>query len=227
MAARQDLQLGLSTDYSQHFVAEGAGFTIVSPPQVRSSTLRMELAKTAGDLTVPALAAVALWSLSAALGAGLYPDSTIADQPLGAFAIEEADPAVVSTSMILRRNGWVFALNLAGLTSFGISTLGSVVTNGLHAGFMLAYASHGSIGLWRLATVTMPHSFELVALWLSAAIGFLGPRYALSLIRTGDLPAAPKPVSLALISLLLAALLVLAAFLEANISVPNATRAST
>ncbi len=124
----------------------------------------------------------------------------------------------------MTRNLWVLSINVAGVASLGISTIGSVVANGLQAGMVLAQAYREGLDPRSFVAVTLPHGIELVALWLAAAVGFLGPRLTLSLVRNGRLPAAPRPETLALVALGLAGLIIVAAALEAAISLPMAER---
>ncbi|HJO05104.1 MAG TPA: stage II sporulation protein M [Acidobacteriota bacterium] len=173
---------------------------------------------------MPAIAAAVLWGASAIVGSGLYLDSTsMADGPdaAGELALVGAPG---SFRVIMTRNLWVLSINVAGVASLGISTIGSVVANGLQAGMVLAQAYREGLDPRSFVAVTLPHGIELVALWLAAAVGFLGPRLTLSLVRNGRLPAAPRPETLALVALGLAGLIIVAAALEAAISLPMAER---
>ncbi len=173
---------------------------------------------------MPAMAAAVLWGASATVGAGLYIDSTPLALSSDSAAVLDTDRAAVSFGVILARNLWVFGINIAGVASLGISTLGSVVANGLQAGMVLGQAYREGLGLSSLVAVTLPHSLELVALWLSAAVGFLGPRLAMSLVNDSELPASLRPQTLALVVLALAGLIVTAAALETGVSLPMAER---
>lgn len=139
----------------------------------------MELSASARALIVPAMAAAALWGAAAATGAALYIDSGSWLDNSSFVALPRPDQGTVTFRVILTRNLWVLGLNLAGVGSLGITTIASVVANGLQAGLALAQASRAGVDLRALAAVTAPHSLELVALWVSAAVGFLGPRMVL------------------------------------------------
>ena len=185
---------------------------------------RGTLTTTARSLTMPAVTAALLWGASATVGAGLLIDSIPMAQSSDSATVLGLERATVSFRVILKRNLWVFGINIAGVASLGISTLGSVVANGLQTGMALAQAHRENVGLRSLVAVTLPHSLELVALWLSAAVGFLGPRLTMSFVNNSELPTSPTPQTLALVVLALAGLIVTAAALEVGVSLPVAER---
>lgn len=121
--------------------------------------------------------------------------------------------------LIASNNLKVAAINIIGGILFGIPILLSMLFNGFAFGSTYGQLYSAGFSLDFMAKYTLPHSFELVAIWWSAMIGFMIARKLILIIRKHQMPTISEYKLLIINILTVCCVIVLAAFVEAFITV--------
>ncbi len=74
--------------------------------------------------------------------------------------------------LIFFNNAKVLLYNIAGGSSLGICTFFNLIVNGCAAAFDFGNAHKMGLSWTTIAIHTLPHSIELIGIWLSGGIGF-------------------------------------------------------
>ncbi|NYI50109.1 stage II sporulation protein M [Macellibacteroides fermentans] len=95
----------------------------------------------------------------------------------------------------------------------------SMLFNGFAFGSTYSQLYSAGFSLDFMAKYTLPHSFELVAIWWSAMIGFMIARKLILIIRKHQMPTINEYKLLIINILTVCCVIVLAAFVEVFITV--------
>lgn len=134
-------------------------------------------------------------------------------------------PARVTVRTLLVNNLVALAVVLSGVVTFAVTTAASLLFNGLLIGFLLGAVDRPSLAV--TAALILPHGvLELPAFWLAGAVAFRVTHRLVRYLRGSDdqvLPAAERYEAV-LLALLAVGLIVVAAVVEATLTVEVAER---
>ena len=130
-----------------------------------------------------------------------------------------SDNNVKAFILIASNNLKVAAINIIGGVLFGIPIVLSMLFNGFAFGSTYSQLYSAGFSLDFMAKYTLPHSFELVAIWWSAMIGFMIARKLILIIRKHQMPTINEYKLLIINILTVCCVIVLAAFVEVFITV--------
>ena len=130
-----------------------------------------------------------------------------------------SDNNVEAFILIASNNLKVAAINIIGGVLFGIPIVLSMLFNGFAFGSTYSQLYSAGFSLDFMAKYTLPHSFELVAIWWSAMIGFMIARKLILIIRKHQMPTINEYKLLIINILTVCCVIVLAAFVEVFITV--------
>ncbi len=131
----------------------------------------------------------------------------------------DADNHTKAFILIAKNNLSVSIINVVGGVFFGLPVLCSMLFNGFAFGTTYGQMYSSGITIDFMLKYTLPHSFELVAIWGSAAIGLLIARKLIIIIRNKEFPTSREYKQLVINLVIIAITIVLAAFVEAFITV--------
>ena len=130
-----------------------------------------------------------------------------------------SDNNVKAFILIASNNLKVAAINIIGGVLFGIPIVLSMLFNGFAFGSTYSQLYSAGFSLDFMAKYTLPHSFELVAIWWSAMIGFMIARKLILIIRKHQMPTINEYKLLIINILTVCCVIDLAAFVEVFITV--------
>lgn len=79
-----------------------------------------------------------------------------------------------------------------GLITAGITTIVSLIINGFTIGGVFGFIFKSGFSVSQILRVTLPHSLELVGIWLAASVGLQGIPYALRVVIRGQYPSCQQ-----------------------------------
>lgn len=122
--------------------------------------------------------------------------------------------------IIFKNNMKVCLYNIAGGITIGVSTFVNLIVNGFLAAdaFVNIYKSGMSVS--DIFKYTLPHSFEILGVWLSGMSGFLTAKMLLDFIRLNKIPDVSFYKYLGLGFFLTLCIISIAAYTEAFVSLP-------
>jgi uncharacterized membrane protein SpoIIM required for sporulation len=123
-----------------------------------------------------------IWAL--AFVAGIW--STAALKPSGMPLVghRSPEPKPPDTLRILATNLVVLLISASGLFTFGLTSVITLLVSGLFVGLIVGASYHDGIGLSAILWLTLPHSMELIGLWLANAVGLMGYHHGRRLLET-------------------------------------------
>lgn len=126
--------------------------------------------------------AFGIWAL--AFAAGIW--STAALKPSGTPLVRQQSLEVQppETLSILATNVVVLLISASGLFTFGLTSAITLLISGLFVGLIVGASSHDGVGLSGILWLTLPHSMELIGLWLANAVGLMGYYHGRRLLET-------------------------------------------
>ena len=160
-----------------------------------------------------AVSALVLGGVSGWLGVALLA-AIAGDTPSAVVAASPVQPNVPPPGFlflgIVGRNMTVFGLLLTGVLTWGVTSLSTLVFNGLALGGLMASSLRGGMPTGTLAALLLPHGIiELGAFVTAGAIGLRGWSIGRQAMRTGrfdvDLVALRGPATIAGAAILVAA----------------------
>jgi stage II sporulation protein M len=122
-------------------------------------------------------------------------------------------------SLIFVNNIKVAIFNIAGGVFIGIATFLSLLINGYATAVAFANMHQNGMPWGDIAKHTLPHSIELVGIWLAGAIGFSIAKKIVDAMRGLSLPSTQYFKQIGLYTLVSGLIVLLAAYIEAYISV--------
>jgi uncharacterized membrane protein SpoIIM required for sporulation len=123
--------------------------------------------------------------------------------------------------LILKNNLKGCVLNIAGGVTFGLGTLVNLVINGFFSADVFANSYKAGMSIRSILDVTLPHCFELIGFWLSGAIGFYIAWNIIQVMRGKEGFTSHFYKTIGIYSLFIFFIILLAAYVEAYISVNN------
>lgn len=123
-------------------------------------------------------------------------------------------------SSIFWNNLKICLFNIAGGAMFGIATIISLLQNGFFTADVFCILYNNGISVNEILKHTLPHSVELIASWLSGAIGFCFAKLIIDYLREKALPNDRFIVFMGFNSLIIVITTLIAALIEVYISVP-------
>lgn len=124
-------------------------------------------------------------------------------------------PTVAPTSFrILYVNLLPLLLAAGGLFTFGLTSVMTLLASGAFIGSIIGAALRDGLTMQMVLWLTLPHSIELVALWLASAVGMLGMRYNYIFLAAKATPQAIDWRMIAKALLLAVLLTMMAAVIE-------------
>lgn len=123
-----------------------------------------------------------IWAL--AFIAGIW--STAALKPSGTHlgGHRPPEPKPPETLRILGTNLVVLLISASGLFTFGLTSVVTLLASGLFVGLIVGASYHDGAGLSAILWLTLPHSIELIGLWLASAVGLMGYHHGRRLLET-------------------------------------------
>jgi len=109
-------------------------------------------------------------------------------------------------------------LNITGGVMLGLGTLLNLVYNGFFSADMFANSYKAGLSIETIFKITLPHSFELIGLWLSGAIGFYIAWNLIQFMSGKGRLTSKFYKTVGLYSLITFILIISAAYVEAYIS---------
>ncbi|PTX15047.1 putative membrane protein SpoIIM required for sporulation [Pontibacter mucosus] len=134
----------------------------------------------------------------------------------GVSLFTQKEPLSLSLD-ILRNNLYVLIFNLTGVVVLGISTAINLVFNGFFLGQMIS-AGISNLSLGKTILIVLPHSLELLGLWLGGCVGFAGAKMLIQYFVTKDAIREDNLFLLGKVFMVAVLLTVLAAFTEVYVS---------
>ncbi len=122
--------------------------------------------------------------------------------------------------MIFNNNIKVCIINIIGGVMLGIVTMFNLVVNGFLAADTFANLHDNGMKVSKILECTLPHSVELVGIWVSGAIGFSITLVIIDLMRGKEMPSIIFFRTLGKIALVTILIILFAAFIETYISIP-------
>ena len=107
--------------------------------------------------------------------------------------------------------------NLSGVAFFGITPFLNLTMNGLVGGILVRQALAAGITWQEIMRYTLPHSIELLAVWLSGTAGLKGACFGYRFLWCGSLPDRWDAHFIAWAAGASAVIIVVAAWLEAHV----------
>lgn len=121
---------------------------------------------------------------------------------------------------IFSNNLKVCVINIVGGVMLGILTLSNLIMNGFYAADVFATAYNNGIGVTYILKTTLPHSFELIGIWLSGAVGFSIAKLIIDFMRGRDNPYIIFFRFIGKCVLFIVLIILFAALIESYISIP-------
>jgi len=120
---------------------------------------------------------------------------------------------------ILTNNTRVAVTNGSGAFTFGITTVASLSINGLATGHLIKrHIVHG-MSVHTVLAYTLPHSIELIGVWLAGAVGLRGATVVFSLVRGRAQDQSAQTLMILISAFLLSlGIILIAAWLEAYVT---------
>lgn len=123
---------------------------------------------------------------------------------------------------IVRTNLFVLVVAAAGLVTFGLTSSVVLLSSGLFLGLLVGAALKDGLTVRMVLWLTLPHSAELLGLWLAGGCGLLGMRYGKA-IFLGRLRFADV-LWIAKVLLIAALLTIIAAFVESEFTIAEVVK---
>jgi uncharacterized membrane protein SpoIIM required for sporulation len=109
-------------------------------------------------------------------------------------------------------------LNIVGGVMLGLVTLINLIYNGFFSADIFVNSYKAGISIESILKVTLPHSFELIALWLSGAVGFYIAWEIIQFMRGKEKFTSPFYKNVGIYSLIIFVIILSAAYVETYIS---------
>jgi len=122
--------------------------------------------------------------------------------------------------LIFSNNLKVCIVNIAGGAMFGIVTLINLVVNGFITADTFATIHNNGMEVSKILKYTLPHSFELIGIWLSGAIGFYIAKVVFDYMKGTELPTSHSFKFIGKCFICVVIIILVAAFIEAYVSIP-------
>lgn len=122
--------------------------------------------------------------------------------------------------LIFINNLKVCIVNITGGVMLGVVTFTNLVINGFLAADTFMSLHNNGMKVGKILEHTLPHSIELVGIWLSGAIGFSITMVIIDLMRGKEMPSILFFRTLSKIALVTILIILFAAFIETYISIP-------
>ncbi len=131
-------------------------------------------------------------------------------------------PYSLDIEYLLTNNIKSIVLNIGGVFIIGLPSISNLSLNGLIFGLIVETSQ---MNYKQIILFTLPHGiFELPALWLAGAAGLKGPQVFLRYLRGGEFVTREDVKEYLTLSALSVVLIVIAAWIEANITPKIAER---
>ena len=121
--------------------------------------------------------------------------------------------------LIFKNNILGCAINIAGGVFLGLGTIINLFINGFASADIFKNVYDSGFGLHNILKTTLPHSFELIGFWLSGAIGLSIAWELILFMRNQDIFSVKFCKWLVLWLTVVFIIILIAAFVEAYISV--------
>jgi uncharacterized membrane protein SpoIIM required for sporulation len=136
----------------------------------------------ARELTRTFILSVGIWAL--AFGAGLWATGAMKPFAPSLLGRRSPEPSAPDTLRILATNLVVLLISASGLFTFALSSIVTLLVSGLFVGLVVGVSYQDGMSLSAILWLTLPHSMELIGLWLANAVGLMGYRLGRRLLGT-------------------------------------------
>lgn len=120
------------------------------------------------------------------------------------------------TILVIGSNLKCIAINTLGFVSFGFTTFLNLLFNGFVHGFSIRFWTN-LIGIEALNRI-LPHSFELVGIFLSGGVGFLGVSFIIKFLCGNDNIVRSWIFTSSFFTILACLIIIVAGFIEGYVS---------
>lgn len=120
--------------------------------------------------------------------------------------------------LIFINNLKVTVINIIGGMLLGLGTVSNLIINGFLAADTFAAIHKNGMPIGEILKHTLPHSFELVGIWLSGAIGFSIAKVIVDFMRGKELPNVDYFRFIGRCIIITVLIILLAAFVESYVS---------
>ena len=119
---------------------------------------------------------------------------------------------------ILKNNVKVCLINIAGGSIFGVCTVVNLAANGYNLADVVIYALKQGMSQSMIISLLAPHSFELLGIWLTGAVGLILAKYVIRYAFKSIIPSYFEFRTIIYSSLAGIAIIVLAAWIEVYVT---------
>lgn len=123
--------------------------------------------------------------------------------------------------MIFFNNLKVAFINIAGGVFLGLGTGLNLIVNGFYTANVISNVHQAGMPVGDILKYILPHSFEMIGIWISGAIGFSLAKVFIDYIRFDTLPSSKFYSFIGLWIATSTLIILLAAYVEAYITVPS------
>ncbi|MBD3377820.1 hypothetical protein GF406_22515 [candidate division KSB1 bacterium] len=120
--------------------------------------------------------------------------------------------------LIFWNNLQVCVLNMVGGAMLGIITMISLLQNGFFTADVMSNVYYSNISVNEIVQHTLPHSIELIGIWISGAIGFSFAKTMIDFMRGKSLPSKQFMKFIGYHFLIMLLIILTAAYIEVYIS---------
>jgi uncharacterized membrane protein SpoIIM required for sporulation len=123
-------------------------------------------------LTRTLILSFGMWAL--AFVAGAWSAGAVKPYASSFITPPSTEPSAPDTLRILATNLVVLLLSASGLFTFALTSVVTLLVSGLFVGVVVGVSYQDGMGLRTILWLTLPHSIELIGLWLANAVGLMG-----------------------------------------------------
>lgn len=121
------------------------------------------------------------------------------------------------TITIIVQNLKCIATNIFGFFSLGLTTSVNLFYNGFIHGYNIRYSlSVDGLNTWHKI---LPHSFELIGLYISGAVGYYGANFLLKIVFDKNIQLRKWIITSILFTIISSIIIISAAYIESHISI--------
>jgi uncharacterized membrane protein SpoIIM required for sporulation len=123
-----------------------------------------------------------IWAL--AFVAGIWSTAALTPSGIPLAGHRSPEPRPPDTLRILATNLVVLLISASGLFTFGLTSVITLLVSGLFVGLIVGASYQDGVGLRAILWLTLPHSMELIGLWLANGVGLLGYHHGRRVLET-------------------------------------------
>ena len=120
--------------------------------------------------------------------------------------------------LVFFNNLKVCFINIFGGFLLGLGTISNLVINGFYTADVFATLYENGMSINKILMHTLPHSIELVGIWISGAIGLKIAKIIINMMRNNTIPTYQTIKLLTLSASIMTLIILIAAYIETYIS---------